>query len=210
MKNIKELITKINEKEFNDTVDLHIHSTCSDGEIKPEILCSQALRKGLRLFSITDHNTLNAYSNPIVKNSENIIPGIEFDCWHKGVLIHILGYGIDVSNKKLLSFCSKDKKGTELDIIRFFTYRNPKKVIEAIHNAGGIAVLAHPACCWCFGLKSFIKSLKKMGLDGIEVFYIYRRHRSILKFHSKKRVLKIAKQLDLIITGGSDEHNEIK
>lgn len=72
--------------------------------------------------------------------------------------MHLLAYGIDINNEELLSFCAKDKKETELDIIRIFAKRDIKKLIKAIHNAGGIAVLAHPACCWAINLEIFVKS----------------------------------------------------
>ena len=40
-----------------------------------------------------------------------------------------------------------------------FSKRNVKKLIESIHNAGGIAVLAHPACYWAINLETLIKKL---------------------------------------------------
>ena len=102
--------------------------------------------------------------------------------------------------------CAKDKKETELDIIRIFAKRDIKKLIKAIHNAGGIAVLAHPACCWAINLESFVKKLISYGLDGIEVYYPYKRHRGIIKFHTAKEVERIADKYNLIKTGGTDLH----
>ena len=91
-----------------------------------------------------------------------------------------------------------------------FNHRHPKDVIKAIHNAGGVAVLAHPACYWAINLDNFVKSLIELGLDGIEVFYPYRRHRGIIKFHKAETVKKIAQKYNLIMTGGSDSHGEIQ
>ena len=65
-------------------------------------------------------------------------------------------------------------------------------LIKSIHNAGGIAVLAHPACCWAINPKKFVKELVDIGLDGIEIYYPYDRFRGILKFSSKKLAVKIA------------------
>ena len=93
--------------------------------------------------------------------------------------------------------------------MRLFNHRHPKDVIKAIKNAGGIAVLAHPACYWCFSLDLFVKSLIKLGLDGIEVYYPYKRHRGIIKFHFAATVAKVAKKYNLIATGGTDSHYEI-
>ncbi|MDD3237362.1 MAG: PHP domain-containing protein [Candidatus Gastranaerophilales bacterium] len=206
MKNEIEYIKSFNEFDYFDTVDLHIHSTCSDGKLTPEEIVKQAKAKGLKHIAICDHNTVKAHK--ILPKSDFVIKGIEFDCWYQGVLIHLLGYGVDVDNSELLKFCAKDKAGTTSDIVRFFSYRDPKKVIKAIHAAGGIAVLAHPACYWTISLDRFVKSLIAAGLDGIEVYYPYRRHRGIIKFHLAESVKKIAKKYNLIETGGSDTHGD--
>ena len=206
VKNVKELISKFSEFDFFDTVDMHIHSNCSDGKLSPVKIIEKAKARGLKHIAICDHNTLNAYKDPDVINNPSIITGIEFDCWYQGVLIHILGYGININCPELLELCSKDKAGTESDIVRFFSYRHPKKVIKAIKAAGGIPVLAHPACYWSISLDKFVKSLINLGLEGIEVYYPYKRHRGIIKFHLAKNVKKIAEKYNLIQTGGSDTH----
>ena len=68
-------------------------------------------------------------------------------------------------------------------------------------------MLAHPACYWALSLEKLIKDLMKIGLDGVEVFYPYPHLRSVVKFHSAEKVLKIAnKYPQLIKTGGTDFH----
>lgn len=205
----KDLIKSFSKKDYETHVNLHIHSTFSDGKVSAAELVSQAKAKGLKYISITDHNTLEAYLQTDILKEEVIIPGIEFDCWFKAVFLHLLGYGIDVNNKKLQSLCAKTKKGTQADWIRIFSFKHPKKIINAIHEAGGIAVLAHPACCFTFNLKKLVKNLTQLGLDGIEVYYPYERHRKIIKFHTVKTVEKIADELELIKTGGTDEHENL-
>ncbi len=207
--NIIGLLKSFTEKDFEKDVDLHIHSSFSDGHLTPDALVTDARNKGLKYIAIADHNTVNAYIETDILKNPMVIPAIEFDCWYQGVLVHILGYGIDVHNEELLKYCAKDKKGTEADIVRLFNHRHPKDVIKAIKNAGGIAVLAHPACYWCFSLDLFVKSLIKLGLDGIEVYYPYKRHRGIIKFHFAATVAKVAKKYNLIATGGTDSHYEI-
>ena len=83
---------------------------------------------------------------------------------------------------------------------------NIKKLINAIHEAGGIAVLAHPACCWAFNLDKFVGKLVSYGLDGIEVYYPYRRHRAVIRFATLRQIKDIAAKYDLIVTGGTDCH----
>ena len=90
-------------------------------------------------------------------------------------------------------------------------YPDVRDVIVRIHDAGGIAVLAHPACCFTLtGLDRLVNKLIKLGLDGIEVYYPYKRHRKIIRFHSSETVKRIAEKYKLIKTGGTDEHGNLK
>ena len=211
-KTTKELLASFQKEDFINDVNLHIHSNFSDGHFTPLEILEDAKKKNYRYIAISDHNTVEAYKQTNVIESDNpkIITAIEFDCWFKGVLVHILGYGIDINNNELLAICAKTKKETEADIVRLLNNRHPKEVINAIHCAGGVAVLAHPACYWAINLDSFVKSLVALGLDGIEVFYPYRRHRGVIKFHRASTVEKIARKYNLIMTGGSDSHAEIE
>ena len=104
---------------------------------------------------------------------------------------------------------SKKKGETEKDIVRIFARRNVPKLIEAIHKANGIAILAHSACCWTINHEHFIKEMMKIGLDGLEVYYPYKRHRGIIKFHFAESIKKIADKFNLIKTGGSDTHKNL-
>ena len=125
------------------------------------------------------------------------------------MFIHLLAYGIDVNNEKLAKFMAKNKAETEGDLIRLFSKRNVPELIKTIHEAGGIAVLAHPACYWAISLENLVKKLISYGLDGIEVYYPYPRFRKIVKFHSSKDVRKIAEKYpELLKTGGTDFHGE--
>ena len=204
MKNYKELIKNFTKKDYEENlVNLHIHTVYSDGSGRFDELVRQA--KDLKAISITDHNTIQGYLENEIP--DNVIPGVEFDVWTGYVFMHLLGYGIDVHSKALEPFLAKSKKETELDIIRIFAKRDIKKLIEAIHQAGGIAVIAHPACCWAISLDRFFKKLKSYGLDGVEVYYPYSRHRGIIKFHTVNAVKKAAEKHNLIMTGGTDLHH---
>lgn len=203
-----ELIKTLDFNKENE-VNLHIHTNYSDGKCSPLEILNSAKEKGYKYISITDHNTLNAYLENDFLNCEMVISGIEFDCWEGTVFLHLLGYGVDIHNPELQSVCAKTKNETEADIVRIFSKRSAKKMIEIIHNAGGIAVLAHPACCLTLSHERFIKKLKKFGLDGVEVYYPYSRHRGIIKFNTAKNIEKIADKLGLLKTGGTDCHTNL-
>lgn len=208
MERFIDYLNSLTSEDYKNKVNLHIHTNCSDGKMLPSEVIEYAKKHNFETISICDHNTVSAYGDETVKNYRNIVKGVEFDSWHKGVLIHLLGYNVDVENENLLSLCAKNKKETELDVVRLFKafQRRPKKIIEAIHSSGGIAVLAHGACCWAINMDSFVKSLVDMGLDGLEVYYPYRRHRGIIKFHKTNTIEKLSEKYNLIKTGGTDAH----
>lgn len=206
--NLKNLLLSFNEEDFYKNVDLHIHSCESDGEMLPEEIIGQAKNRGLKYIAIADHNTVDAYLKTNILNEDIIIPAVEFDCFYKGVLIHILGYGIDVNNHEIKSLFAKNKMDKTYNVYRLLNMRNPKEVIEKIHKAGGLAVLAHPCCYWCINLSKFVRGLIDMQIDGIETYYPYNGLRKIVKFHQKQTVYKIANQYNLIKTGGTDSHGK--
>ena len=198
----------LTEQDFlSGKVNLHIHTNYSDGKADFKKVLDNAKKNGYKLISITDHNTVEGHKH---YQDEILITGVEFDCWFGYVFIHLLAYNIDVNHPSLCPFLAKTKAETEGDLIRLFARRNVPELIKAIHEAGGIAVLAHPACYWAISLERFVKKLMKHGLDGIEVFYPYPRFRKIVKFHSAKDVRKIAdKYPQLLKTGGTDFHGEV-
>ncbi len=53
-----------------------------------------------------------------------------------------------------------------------------------------------------------ITELKSFGLDGVEIYYPYIRHRAIVKFHTIGKIKKITEELNLLITGGTDCHGD--
>lgn len=205
---LKKILQSLNEEDYKNNVDLHIHTNESDGKMTPAELIKQVNTRALRFFSVTDHNTANAYYSSNILKEDTLITGIEFDCLYKANVIHILGYGIDTDNEDLKSLYSKNKIGSSSLIYRMLTLRNPEEVIEKIKLAGGIAVLAHPCCYWTLSLDEFVRDLVEMGLDGIEVYYKYKRLRKFVKFHKKTTVEKIADKYHLIKTGGTDSHGK--
>lgn len=83
-------------------VDLHVHSTKSDGSFTPTELVDYALEKGLRAFALTDHDTTEGLDEAISyaegKDIE-VIPGIEFSTEYEGKDIHIVGLYIDYKSE---------------------------------------------------------------------------------------------------------------
>lgn len=85
-------------------IDMHIHSTYSDGELTPYEILSYANRNNISTISITDHDTLLGVNEAVEINDLNsvkVIPGIELGAHFQGGQLHILGYGISFENTNL-------------------------------------------------------------------------------------------------------------
>ena len=106
-------------------IDLHSHTTYSDGSFTVQELLREAERIGLSLLSITDHNTVQAYwelKNSDIRNifSGDIISGVELTATYKGEVIEVLGYGFDIETMRdslesnVLTFEEKQLKEYEL------------------------------------------------------------------------------------------------
>ena len=86
-------------------IDLHIHTTNSDGEFGVAEILEKAESKKLKVISITDHNNINAYDELCVINvkknySGEIVVGVELEFVYNGRLFDMLGYGIDLEVMK--------------------------------------------------------------------------------------------------------------
>jgi len=90
--------------------DLHCHTTCSDGSKSPEEIILLAKQIGLSGLSITDHDSILAYSlaSKCAQNEHiELITGVEFSTVHKTTSIHILGYAFTPNSPILQAFCEK-------------------------------------------------------------------------------------------------------
>jgi hypothetical protein len=129
---------------------LHVHSIFSDGEESLERVVQTFRDSGVSFAAVSDHaevfdeERMQEYVALCASLSDDhflVIPGLEFAL--KGGSIHILGYGI-----------SQRVRATTME-----------QLVEGIHSAGGIAVLAHPPV----GSINMIGAIKGK-LDGIEVW----------------------------------------
>ncbi len=91
--------------------DLHIHSNRSDGTYSPLEILQLAKKADLKGLSITDHDTVQAYTKELFSEAKNLnlelITGVEFSAAEKTESVHILGYGIDCENEQILNFVKK-------------------------------------------------------------------------------------------------------
>lgn len=93
--------------------DLHIHTTASDGRLSPAGAVSLAKENGLEVISITDHDTIKAYSKAVQTGTEigvEVLSGVELTCDFKGRESHLLGYNFDADDDSLRQLLVKHKK----------------------------------------------------------------------------------------------------
>lgn len=110
------------------TIDLHMHSNISlDGEFQPKQLAALCRKKGLHTAALTDHNSVRGVEEfcKAAKN-EGIHPvrGIEIDCTCEDVNLHLLGYQIDISDRRYRDMeeeileQKRESSGEEMKIIQ--------------------------------------------------------------------------------------------
>ena len=94
-------------------IDLHVHSTESDGTLTPEDLVAEAKKAGLAAFALTDHDTCHGVGKamPLAASAGiELIPGIELSTDYHGKEVHIVGLYIDIENEQLLKKTAEYRK----------------------------------------------------------------------------------------------------
>ena len=246
-------------------IDLHLHTTASDGRCTPRELVERVAAAGVSVMAVTDHDTTAAVAEVraiALESGMQAISGIEITAVEEGRDLHVLGYMFDPSNEALGAFLLTQRAtriarveairsrlaalGVPVDLgplVRQGTRESgrsvgrpqvaqamvdaghvagtqeafdrwlgngrpgcvpragpaPERVIEVIHQAGGIASLAHPGK---LGLAARIPSLAEAGLDAVEAFHPDHDAPLVSQY------VQIARDLDLLLTGGSDFHGD--
>ena len=252
------------------TIDLHTHTTHSDGSASPEELIGLAGAKRARAVAITDHDTVSAIVEARAAADRigiEFVAGIEISAEYSPGTMHILGYcideestalavkldelrkarerrnpqiasrlqslGFDISYDEVVEVAGNKvvgrphfarvmiEKGYVASIQEAFdrflkkdadayvekARLSPGEAIALIHNAAGVAVLAHP---YQLKLSSYEKvdhlvgELAELGLDGIEA--VYSRHSAA----ERASYSEVATRHGLLVTGGSDYHGSYK
>jgi predicted metal-dependent phosphoesterase TrpH len=88
-------------------IDLHVHTTASDGRATPRDVVDAARRAGVRTLAVADHDTVSALGTVAGRCAElgvEWVPGIEITSVEDGIDVHLLGYFIDPAHPALTSF----------------------------------------------------------------------------------------------------------
>ncbi len=118
--------SKVNNSD--KLIDLHVHSSASDGTLTPEQVVRLAYDKGLSAIALTDHDTVMGVQEAMsVPLPIEVIPGIELSAGYGEGDIHILGLYVDYKSEKLISISE--------NVIKERDWRN-KKMAENLAEAG--------------------------------------------------------------------------
>ena len=85
-------------------IDLHMHTNKSDGALTPKQIIDEAVKANLQAISITDHDTIDAYTDETIKYAKEqgikLIVGVEISTKSDRCGIHVLGYNFDLNNEE--------------------------------------------------------------------------------------------------------------
>ncbi len=93
-------------------IDLHLHTTASDGRCDPADLVRRAWSAGIRVLSVTDHDTVAALEETIAAAGAcgiEVVPGIEVTAVNEGHDVHVLGYFFDRDSPVLAAFLEEQR-----------------------------------------------------------------------------------------------------
>jgi predicted metal-dependent phosphoesterase TrpH len=94
-------------------IDLHLHTTASDGTLAPAALVARAVAAGITILSVTDHDTvagIAAAGAAAVAHGVTLVPGIEITAVENARDVHVLGYFIDSHADALARFLARQRR----------------------------------------------------------------------------------------------------
>lgn len=115
-----------NLPQSHTLAELHTHSIASDGQFPPEVVAARCAELGVKVWSLTDHDTLEgcvAASAAASEHGIEFISGVEVSA-RDGVSIHVLGYGLDPTNDELATFFADRKEMRETRMERMIAASN--------------------------------------------------------------------------------------
>jgi predicted metal-dependent phosphoesterase TrpH len=210
---LKRVFESITADSCPTSFNFHLHTVCSDGRLQPEQLMEQAIAIGLQGFAITDHHNTQGYrraqqwldqwqQSAVDADRSQPVPqfwtGMEINADLLGDEVHILAYAFDPDHKALLPYMQRQTTTGDL----YFA----ASVINAIHAAGGLAILAHPAR-YRRSHQELVPAAASLGIDGIETYYAYNNPNPWQPSPKQtKEVHELGTMHGLLHTCGTDTH----
>ncbi len=145
-------------------IDLHIHTTASDGTLTPSMVVSLACQRGLKALAITDHDTVEGNKEAIEEGRQRgfkVIPGVEISCKHPLGEIHLLGYFVDWGSEilqKRLSQLRRYREERNPEIIRKLRGMGIDITYEEVKEVAGGGSIGRPHIAQVLKEKGYVFS----------------------------------------------------
>lgn len=207
---LRNIFASIDALSCPHRLNFHLHTVHSDGKMQAVELVQQAIASRLSDIAITDHHAIAGYyiakqyldhfatQSRDPQSLPTLWTGIEINASLIFTEVHILGYSFDPEHEAMQPYVqSKTTAGLDYQAI---------SVIKAIHLAGGLAVLAHPAR-YRRSPEDLIPAAAALGIDGVETYYGY-DNSDPWKPSPKQteEIRQIADTYGLMHTCGTDSH----
>lgn len=206
---LKQVFLNVNAESCPLFFNFHLHTVYSDGKLQPHELISQAIAHGLQGLAITDHHSVGGYQvalncleewrwNHPDDHAPHLWSGVEINANLLDVEVHILAYSFDIHSSSIKPYVQSQATTGK--------YYQAGNIISAIHDAGGLAVLAHPAR-YKKSLFDLIPAAVECGIDGVESFYAYKNPNPWSpSVEETMDILMVASDYNLYNTCGTDTH----
>lgn len=206
---LRQVFATVNAESCPFNYNFHMHTVHSDGQLQPEAVVQQMLDRSLKGFAITDHHSVLGYraaqhyldtwqQNHVGDPIPHLWTGMEITSVLLKVEVHILGFGFNPDHFGLAQYLQGTAPAGEA--------AQAENVISAIRQAGGLAVLAHPARYRC-PLEEVIPAAVSAGIDGVETFYAYNNPKPWQPSPRETKLIQaLSNQYRLLNSCGTDTH----
>jgi len=148
-------------------VDLHIHTTASDGVMSPSEIVRYAKAKGLQAIAITDHDTIEGLEEGLLEGERidfEVIPGIEISAEHSPGSMHLLGFFLDIHHPTLnerLGYLQKARAERNPKIVDRLNRLGIELTYEEVLKASGGGQVGRPHFAQVLLEKNYVRSFQE-------------------------------------------------
>ena len=153
-------------------IDLHIHSTASDGSLTPTQIVREAREAGLSVVSVADHDTTRGVAEAMEAQDANgviVVPGVEISASHPSGEAHILGYWMDHDDPAFQAFLQRPRSTRAPRIIemckRLRGLGLEVRAEEVFEEAGGKEAVGRPHLAKVLLAKGYVKDMEEAFQD---------------------------------------------
>jgi predicted metal-dependent phosphoesterase TrpH len=148
-------------------VDLHLHTTASDGVLTPSGIVHYAKEKGLKAIAVTDHDTIDGNGEALDEGEKlgiEVIPGVEISAQFDLGSMHILGYFIDIGNRTLnekLSLLQETRAQRNPRMVQKLRELGVEITYDEVQHASGGGQVGRPHFAQVLLKKGFVNTVQE-------------------------------------------------